>query len=270
MTNNKVSVGNKEKLGNLKGLLEAAKGRIHSVLPSHMSAERMIKIALVAATKNPRLLQCTPQSLLTALMNASELGLEPFTGLNQAWIIPYGNEATFMPSARGLCDLARRSGEITSIYSYCVYDRDIFECELGLNPTLKHVPRFDGKPRGNLLLVYAVAKFKDGTSQYEVMTKHDLDKVRACSKNGNSGPWSLWTEEMNRKSCLKKLSKYIPNSVQLSKAIALDNAQESDDVFDVDSVNFDELDNIVDRDTATDKLLKKIAVDESVKEEEMV
>jgi len=255
--NKSLSVVGKDKLVNLRTMLEGAKSRIHAVLPTHMSPDRMIKIALVAACKNPKILNCTPQSMLTALMNASELGLEPFTGLNQAYIITYGTEATFMPSARGLCDLARRSGEISSIYCHVVYDRDVFECELGLTPKLKHIPCYDGKPRGNVILVYAVAQFKTGETQYEVMTKHELDKVRASSKSGNSGPWVTWTEEMYRKSCLKRLCKYLPMSVNLAKAITLDNSAENDDTFDVDSVDLSEMETKVER-SSMDKMADKL------------
>ena len=135
MNQKALSVGNQDKLQTLKGLLEKSKGSIHAVLPTHMSAERMVKIALVAASRNPLLLQCDSMSMLRALMESSQLGLEPFTGLQQAYIIPYRNgktghyEAQFMPSYRGLIDLTRRSGEIKSIEAHVVYDNDVFECE---------------------------------------------------------------------------------------------------------------------------------------------
>jgi recombination protein RecT len=241
---NKPVVANSDKLSNLKNLLERSKGSIAKTLPTHMSAERMVKIAVVAASRNPALLQCDPLSLLRALMEASQLGLEPFTGLQQAYIIPFRNhktgqhEAQFIPSYRGLIDLARRSGNIVSIEAHLVYEHDTFEVEMGLNPKLRHVPFFEGS-RGKIKLVYAVAILKDGGQQFEVMSKSDVDEVKATSKSANNGPWVSHYGEMCRKTCVKRLVKYLPMSVELAKAITKDNAAEHDDVFDVDTVEID-------------------------------
>lgn len=243
--NDKLTVGNSERHATLKQLLERSKGSIHSVLPAHLSADRMIKIALVASSKNPLLLQCSPISMLRAIMESSQLGLEPFTGLQQAYILPYKNhktgqyEAQFMPSYRGLIDLARRAGSISSIEAHCVHERDVFQCEMGLNPILKHVPCFDGKDRGEIILAYAVAKLKDGGIQYEVMTRPEIEEVRRASKSGSSGPWVNWYSEMCKKSVLKRLTKYLPMSAELARAVTADNATESNDVFDVDTVDLD-------------------------------
>lgn len=236
-----------DKMKNLRSLLEGSKSRIADVLPKHMSAERMVKIALVGSYKNPLLLECSPQSLLTALMQASELGLEPFTGLQQAIIVPHKNfktntyEAQFWPQYRGLVDIAKRSDEIASLSAYCVYERDTFECELGQTPKLRHIPCYDAE-RGKIILAYAIAQFKNGFSQFEVMTIGELEAVRKCSKMSGSGPWTQWTSEMYRKTVLKRICKHLPQSVQLAKAISLDNhAEGHEDVFDVDTVDIDSL-----------------------------
>jgi recombination protein RecT len=247
MENNKLSVGNNERMKTLRGLIESARGEIAKVLPSHMTVDRQIKIALVGAYKNPKLLLCTPASMLTALMNASELGLEPFTGLQQAYIIPYKNnktgqyEAKFEASYRGLLDICRRSGDILSIDAQCVYERDSFECQFGLNPILKHVPNFDGKDRGKIILAFAVARLKDGGFQSDIMTDYDLDKVRRSSKSPNDGPWVNWYPEMCRKSVLRRLIKYLPVSVNIAKAVSLDNNDTNEEVYDVDNFNVDSM-----------------------------
>lgn len=264
MNQKSLTVGNQDKLQTLRGLLQKSKNSIQEVLPAHMSADRMVKIATVAASRNPLLLQCDTISILRALMESSQLGLEPFTGLQQAYIIPYRNgktghyEAQFMPSYRGLIDLARRSGEIRSIEAHVVYENDLFECELGLNPKLKHVPSFDGKNRGEPRLAYAVAMLKDGASQYEVMTKAEIEEVRSASKSANNGPWVNWWSEMAKKTVLKRLVKYLPMSAELSKAVTKDNAAENDEVFDVDSIELPELDQPAVAESKADDLTRKL------------
>ena len=56
---------------------ERAKTEIAKVLPKHLTAERMTRVALTATLKNPALLQCLPQSLMNALLVCSQAGLEP-------------------------------------------------------------------------------------------------------------------------------------------------------------------------------------------------
>ena len=49
-------------------------------------------------------------------------------------------EAQFQLGYRGLIDLARRTGEITSVYAHEVYEGDEFEYSYGLDKDLKHKP----------------------------------------------------------------------------------------------------------------------------------
>lgn len=254
---------NREKMGNLKIILEKNKSSIKSVLPMHMTPERMVKIALVAASRDPKLLQCTPESILRSLIQASELGLEPFTGLQHAYIIPYRNnrtqamEAEFQPSYRGLIDLARRSGDILSLEAHCVHEKDIFECELGSEPRIKHVPCF-GKERGKVVIVYAIARLKNGGTQFQPMDVDEIEKIRRSSKAANSGPWTQWWDEMAKKTVVKRLMKYLPASVELSRAITKDAMLDSDDVFDVDSVDIDEIPVETVQTSKSDELLSKL------------
>lgn len=261
-----MNAGN-QKIIDLKRLLENKKGNIAAVLPSHMTPERLIKIALVACSRAPALLACSAESIYSSLMDASQLGLEPFTGLNLSYIIPYRNgktgvnEAKFIPSYRGMIELARRTGQIKSIDADVVYEKDRWEVEKGLTPKLVHVPLYDGKDRGKPVLVYAIARFKDGGYQFEVMTIQQVEFVRTKSKSSNSGPWVEFWDEMARKTCLKKLLKLCPMSTDLAKAVARDNAAETDDDYldadyiDIDSANETELEKAA---TKADDLAARI------------
>jgi recombination protein RecT len=233
------------KLDTLRGILERGKGTLASVLPKHMTAERMVKLATVAASKDAKLLDCDPMSLLRSLMDASQLGLEPFTPLQQCYIIPYFNgkkrvmEAQFQVGYRGLIELVRRSDKVLSIEAHCVYENDEFDCVLGLETKLMHKPNWDGE-RGKMKLVYAVAKLKDGATQFEVMGKNSVDEIRGRSKSAQSGPWVTDYDQMACKTVLKRLIKYLPISIEAAKAVGIDNRSEGFEapesmVFDVDS-----------------------------------
>ena len=266
----KALVPQNQKLIGLKNLLEQRKGAIAAVLPTHMTPERLIKISLVAASRNPALLACSPESIFSSLMDASQLGLEPFTGLNLSYIIPYRNgrtgvsEAKFIPSYRGMLELARRSGQIKSIDSDIIYEHDKWEIEKGLSSKLVHIPNFTIKDRGKPLLVYSIAKFKDDGYQFTIMTIDQVEKIRSKSKSANSGPWVDFWEEMAKKSCLKSLLKLCPMGIELAKAVAKDNAVESgDDHVDIDFIDANtpiELDEtIVGHQSKSDEMVERLA-----------
>jgi recombination protein RecT len=145
--------------------------------------------------------------------------------------VPYRNnktgryEAQVIPDYRGLMELARRSGDITTIDSACVYEKDFFEYEKGLNPKLIHKPCISGD-RGKIIGAYSVAQFKDGGYQVEFMSIEELEAVRNRSKASGTGPWSTDFDQMARKTVIRRNLKYCPKSSQLNKALEAENVIE--------------------------------------------
>lgn len=197
--------------------LEQMKPQIQRALPRHMDADRLARVALTTIRTTPKLLECNTASLMAAVMQAAQLGLEP--GLvGHCYIVPYGREATFIIGYKGMLDLARRSGQIESIAAYVVYDKDEFEVEFGLNEKLRHVPKFEGE-RGQPRLVYAYAKLVGGGHQVIVMTRDEIEAVRKRSKAATNGPWVTDWEEMAKKTAIRRLFKYLPISIEIARAI---------------------------------------------------
>ena len=73
-------------------MIKALEPEIKRALPSVLTPERFVRMALTAVNNTPVLAQCTPMSFIAALMNAAQLGLEPNTPLGQAYLIPYKNK----------------------------------------------------------------------------------------------------------------------------------------------------------------------------------
>ena len=71
------------------------KAELATALPRHLDADRMLRICLTELRKTPKLLQCNPTSFFGAVVQASQLGLEPGSGLGQAYLIPYSVYASF-------------------------------------------------------------------------------------------------------------------------------------------------------------------------------
>lgn len=227
----------------LKRLMESSKSAIASVVPKHLTADRLIKVALLATSKSPALLKCTARSILQSVMQAAELGLEVNSPLGHAYLIAYNNkikdgdreqyvtECQFMIGYRGFIDLAKRSGQIETIEARCVYANDHFEVEYGTEQRLVHRPTL--LDPGPLRCVYAIARVKDsGTAIFDVLRLSDVERARAASKTGKGdkgyGPWKDHYDEMARKTAVRRLAKYLPLSPELAEAIEADDACDSD------------------------------------------
>lgn len=210
-------------------MLEQFKGEIARALPRHLNADRMARIALTCFRQNPKLAQCQPASVFAAVIQASQLGLEPGL-LGQCYLIPYKDECTLQLGYQGLVDLVRRTGRVKRIEAHVVRDGDKFAYRTGLNTVLEHEPALDGDP-GEMRLAYAVAEFSDGGFHVDVMTRQQIESIRDRSQNvqnarkwNKSTPWDTDSEEMWRKTLLRRICKYLPRSPELATAIALDEA----------------------------------------------
>ena len=203
----------KVKMQNLRSMLEKSRASIAAVLPKHLDADRMLKLALVAASQNPDLLNCTPESVIRSVMIAGQLGLDCSGALGSAYLVPFKRECQLIIGYRGMIDLVRRAGELSQIEARVVYSADEFELEYGMQPKFRHVPKLDGD-RGRPRLAYCIARLRDGSTHVEVMTMDELERVRASSRSGSSGPWSQWPDEMRKKTVVRRAFKYLPVSIE--------------------------------------------------------
>lgn len=98
----------------------------------------MMRLTLTEFSKNPKLQQCSSNSIFSSIIIASQLGLEP--GVNgQGYLVPYNGTCTFIPGWKGLVDLAQRGGR-SSVWTGAVYEGDEFDYMLGDSPYCRHKP----------------------------------------------------------------------------------------------------------------------------------
>ena len=211
----------------LNGWLGMYKNQIAKALPSVITPERFIRIAMTAANANPQLQVCEPMSFLGAALTVAQLGLEPNTPLKQAYLIPYNNrkkgivECQFQIGYKGLMTLVHRSGMLKRVGAEIVYENDDFEFEYGLEPKLKHKPAMSN--RGKPVWVYASYHLTNGGYNFKVMSIDDVvEFAKKKSKTFDNGPWQTDFEAMAEKTVLKRVLKYAPMSSEIATAIAFD------------------------------------------------
>lgn len=209
-------------LEKLKTQLASVKDKLAEVAPKYMDVNRLVRLMLLACGKSPKILECTPESILQFSMKCAETGLEPI-GAGGCWPIPYGNQLTFLPDYRGLVHCAIRAGAITFAKAEVVKERDEFSYRLGLDPDLQHNPaRGD---RGPLEAAYCRYILPDGTKEFVVMDREEIVAIRNRSKAGQSGPWVTDESEMWKKTVVRRAMKpFAGMSSALDAAIEADDA----------------------------------------------
>lgn len=217
----------------IQTLFESNKDQLSQLIPKHVSADRLVRIAIAAISRNPILMKCSQTSLLASLMDAAKLGLEASGPLGEGYLVPYFNsqrkeyEAQFQPGYRGLVTLARRSGVLKEIDARIVHENDFILVEYGVHKKLEHRPVLSGEP-GKIVAAYVIFHLEGGGVQFDIMTLPEINAVRARSKAKDSGPWVTDFEEMAKKTVIKRGLKLVPLSVELAEAIEADNRIEYD------------------------------------------
>lgn len=218
-------VKRKDKVAEFRGILENPKllRQLTLAAPQHLRADRIARIAMTSLQNQPKLLECTWQSVVGCIMTCTQLGLELEATQGQAYMVPYKKTATLIVGYRGMMTLALRTGAIVSIEARVVREGDVFEYT-DEPPSLRHVRDLDGDPGAAMKYVYAVAVHNNTTQyrQYEVLSAKQIASIKARSQARNDGPWVTDPAEMWRKSAVRRLCKYLTQSPELSSAITLD------------------------------------------------
>ena len=237
--------------------------RIRVVLPHHLNAERMMRTVALAAYKTPKLREIHMMSLLGAVMTLASLGLEPNTPLGHAYLIPFDKNKYDRSQSKwvldrvdvnviigypGLIDLARRTGSLVSITAKIVYQGDEWSYEYGSNQHLRHRPvglTAGRKPTH----AYAFSKLTDGEAfevlpygealsfrrysqayltaakQIEDAAKNSDDAWKA--KSAAETPWIKHEPQMVQKTMIRRLSNWLPKSINFAAAMRVDQMAEA-------------------------------------------
>jgi phage RecT family recombinase len=223
----------------VRAILNASNGALENVLPAHIKPERFRRNLSTAIIQHPKLLNCDPVAVLNEVAKAAALGLLLDPQLGEAYLITGWSKDGDVPQLRigyrGLIKLARQSGDISSIYAHEICDLDRFHVSLGTDKKIVHEPNYLAD-RGSPFAYYAVVHFKDGTSDFEIMTLREVHTIRERSdgykafKAGRikSTPWDSDEGEMSKKTVLRRLSKRVPQSPELADALAIEDADFED------------------------------------------
>jgi recombination protein RecT len=209
-------------------------GSFKDVLPSHVNHPAWIRLARGALKKGKRV-TCKDGTVLTelevaaannidvflaTLLDAARLGLEP--GTEQYYLTPRKNkqgqtQILGIVGYQGYIELMYRAGAISSVVAECVYSNDVFAFRPGQDDIPRHEIDWDSDDRGQLRLVYAFARMKDGaTSKVVVLNRAAIDKIKKTADGAHTeySPWVTHEPAMWLKSAVRQLAKWVPTSAE--------------------------------------------------------
>jgi recombination protein RecT len=209
---------NKNKV--IKDIVLSVESELAKAIPRHMDSTRLIRCVLTQLRLNPKLAQCTWQSVVGALFAMGQVGLEPIGG--QAYMVPFAGECVLIIGYQGYKELFYRHQLAVSLSMETVYEEDDFTYSYGTNPYLSHVPKGKSETPTNH---YALVQLRGGGTSFVVWTHEkciEHGKKYSKSFNSKTSPWQTYPNSMCRKTVLLQLSKRIPLSFEIRRAIEAD------------------------------------------------
>ncbi|MGW5259628.1 recombinase RecT [Microbispora sp. NPDC004025] len=246
----------KQKVATARQLFKQMAPQFQMALPKHVTVDRFMRMALTCVQKTPALLDCSQESLLAALLESARLGLEP--GTKQAAIVPYGKTATFVAQWQGLVHLMYNSGRVTSVVAEFIYEHDEWDYSIGDGGTFWHRPNLLVADRGKPVLVYAFAEIKGGgrskivtlnraqaeevrdkySKAYQLAEKHRREDPAGFERTPDKGwfnsTWHTEFDAMWRKSAVRRLADWVPQSPELVELLQRENEAGESELPEVD------------------------------------
>jgi len=198
---------------------------------SETEVDQFIATAVTSISTNPKLVECSLESMIISLYDAARCGLTVNSITQEGHLVPFKSRCKFIVGYRGLLNLVKASGSFGGVNVKAVFEGDEFFFKQGINPDIHHIPA--EKDKGNLRGVYAVLYIPGGHPNFEYVSLEDGERHRDrfCNTKKNGvifGPWLEHFEAMMMKTALRKTVKYTPTApatARLHTAIRYDEWQ---------------------------------------------
>ena len=222
-----------QKMGEFTQLFGKYRDQLAQLAPKKgLSAERIIGLcAQVFASAKPAyeggktIRDCSPQSIVAAVMQCTMLGLSPIPQRGECYFVPYGDDVQMQIGYQGWILLAYKSGTVQSIRSACVYDGDEFTPALGSESKITHKPGPNFGDPEKVTWAYAIAEIRGGGEVFALLPKTMIERLRMKSpmqKKGINGAWKSDYDKMAQAKAIKQVLKLVPREDEWRSADFLD------------------------------------------------
>lgn len=174
---------------------------------------------LTLVNNNNLLMKADPNTVLAAAATAASLHLPINPNLGQAWIVPYGNKATFIIGTHGLVQMMLRTDKCAKCGVYSVYEGEIRDFN---RFTESYTP---GEKLSDKVVGYlGYLELKNGFKKTVYWTRDEvLAHAKRFSKSFGNGPWQTDFDKMAQNTVLKNMLKaWAPLSIEMQQALSND------------------------------------------------
>lgn len=191
----------------------------------------------------PKLMECTPISLVNSAMMIASFRFTPSSVAGEAYLVPYSNkgvmEAQFQPGYQGYITLFYRAG-VQAIQAEIVRDKDEISIDNGI-VSHKVDPRKSNEERGKAIGAYVRVVLPSGKTVYKYMNetdilahakrfsksyfKYDYKAKKMTDEISNDTPWNPKNDpELNmwKKTVLLQMKSILPKNSELVRAMEQD------------------------------------------------
>lgn len=226
----------KEKRRDVARKLKPALSAMAGSFAAKLDPDRIYGIMQTAMSRRPELLECSPASIVRGCLEAAQLGLVVESPLREASLVPRRSKhdgekhAELIIEYQGLTKLVRRAGQVRDIEAVLVHAKDVFKMTRGTNPQLIHEPSLDPDP-GDIVRVYGLAWFHDGTSKFDWMSIEEVNAIRDQVPSWQKTPWGnpVGYGEMVKKTMVRRMTKMLDKSRDVAAAVAKMDAHDRGD-----------------------------------------
>jgi recombination protein RecT len=182
--------------------------QVSLALPDTVRPERFVRAVITAVMQNPDV-TVDPESLFQSAIRAAQDGLIP-DGREAAFVVirDHGRKrVVYWPMVGGFRKIAAQHG--FTLVADVVREGDSFKWSR-LPPMIEHKPALTD--RGQIVCAYAAGFRADWTfaSAPVVMDVTEIEKARAVSRAGDSGPWKTWWDRMAAKTVARRAFTELP------------------------------------------------------------
>ena len=221
----------------VESMLMKYEHEITAALPSHIVGQQFLRLILQEFRINPKLIACTPESIMGCVMTCARLGLEPGP-LGLAYIVPYNKnvkvggewksipEAQFQGGYRGYVQLMYRSGQVANVTSVTICENDEFSYVPTDNPPMVHkIAKWSN--RGKVIGYYIIIDRKDGWRAFSrPWSKEEVEehRQRYCQDREKkmTPAWQKSFDVMAFKTVLRDMFRWQPVSTEMLALSSLD------------------------------------------------
>lgn len=201
----------KQITSNVANRIEEMKGEGLLVAPNYSVSNALSSAyyALKNANGGNLLEKCTHESIYNALLDMVTQGLSP--AKTQCYFIPYGNKVKLTRSYFGTMKVVKQLPEVRDIYAEVIYEGDDVEIKNveGRKVLVKHDTNWLNQDNP-IIGAYCIIEKNDGEKILTIMTKKEIDKSWAQSKNKTVQ--NNFPQEMAKRTVINRAAKQFFNT----------------------------------------------------------